>query len=110
MTQAAGQTKRAKPVSPAAEGGLLPIGLIRRVLERHIGSKALVAERVKSGWGVARGLSKKERPVSRQAVYIWLAGRSTSNAIHIAADAVARELLGKEKAEKDARGVKAGAA
>lgn len=110
MTRLLGQTKRKRSGGSDPTQGLLSVGVIRRILERHIGSKAAVAERVKSGWSLARGLSNKERPVSRQAVYIWLAGRSASHAIHIAADAVARELLEKEKSEKLARTMKAGAA
>jgi len=108
MIRGTGTNKKKALKADSSE--LLPITVIRRILDRHYGSKALVAQRVRSGWSVARGLANRERPVSRPAVYSWLKGRSTSHAIHIAADAVARELLEKERAEKSARAMKAGAA
>jgi hypothetical protein len=107
MSRVSGQTKIKDNLRSK---GLLPLGVIRRVLDRHLGSKSAVAKRVKSDWQVARGLSEKQHPVKSQSVSVWLAGRITSYPIHLAADAVARELLEKEKLEKSNRTMKAGAA
>lgn len=58
---------------------------IRKVLDRHFGSKTVVASAV------------KPRPVSLQAVSQWLSGRVVSRPIWEAADAIAAELLKRER-------------
>ena len=68
---------QAKPLARRVE--------IRKVLNRHHGSKAAVARSV------------TPRPVSNQAVSQWLAGRTTSRPIWEAADRIAAALLEKEE-------------
>jgi hypothetical protein len=68
---------RERPLAGRAE--------IRRVLDRHRGSKTVVA------------LSVRPRPVTVQAVSQWLTGRTISRPIWEAAHAIAEELLAKER-------------
>lgn len=61
---------------------------IRRVLNRHRGSKTIVAGAV------------RPRPVTVQAVAQWLSGRLVSQRIWKAADAIAKELIEQETAAR----------
>ena len=105
MPNAAGQRAKAGSTNtiavPILRGqiGLLPIRMIRRILNRHYGSKVAVGRASKP----TSKLAAKEDSVSRHAMYQYLEGATISHAIHLAAHGVAEALLEKEAAKKRER-------